>query len=315
MSSSISPRLWNAYTNVRIIGWADVLAEWNNSLCMPSKVETILENLKEACNPDSTYEPTLLQFLTFLNHEQAGIAWFLFEAITHRWMWATPRLDYVRDLVDEIENLDGYFPAFPGSPGNAKTIRQWITENLSREELDVIQMMPPLVNDWSTYTYSAALPPSPVASARAHYSYAQRPSSYVTPTRRTQPVAPVAPARKKVLGNIQFRIIRDSKASGLDDVITISKNDALDTYTMRYADNEALVKYSTKHLSAQQTIEALRKTLRFLTVDEMPFEYVQVTLPAMPSIMVKPENLSSQTRDLIYDSVEATMDNWPTSSF
>jgi hypothetical protein len=296
---------------------------------MPSQVETILENLKEACNPDSIYAPTLRQFLTFLNNEQAGISWFLFESITHRWMWGVPRLDYVRDLVDEIESLDGYFPQFPGSPGSSKTIRQWVTDNLSNEELDVVQMMPPLVDEWTTYSYatqpsvSRPLPPSPTTSARAQYSYAQRvpsyttplPSSYATPTRRTQPVAPVAPARKKVTGTIQFRIIRDSKATGLDDVLTVSKEEHSDTYAIKYVDNEAHVKYSTKHLTAEDTIEWLRKTLRFLTLDEMPFEYVQVTLPAMPSIVLKPENLTSQTRDLIYDSVEATMAHWPTSSF
>jgi hypothetical protein len=48
-----------------------------------------------------------------------------------------------------------------------------------------------------------------------------------------------------------------------------------------------------------------------LTVDEEPFESVQFTLPSMPTIMVSPENLTSQTRDLIYDSVEATMAYWP----
>jgi hypothetical protein len=58
-------------------------------------------------------------------------------------------------------------------------------------------------------------------------------------------------------------------------------------------------------------INFLSLTLRLITVDEQPFESVQFTLPSMPAILVSPHNLSSQTRDLIYDSVEATMDFWP----
>ena len=307
----INSRLWNSNTNVRVWGWASILEQWNHSLFMPSEVETILENLKEACNPDSNYEPPLSKFLNFLNNEQAGISWFLFEAITHRWMWATPRLDYVRDLVDEIENLDSPFPDFPGSPGPLTTIRQWVTDNLTRAELEVVQMIPPLENAWNSWHYDAQpalsypLPPSP-NSAYAH-------ADYTTPTRPTQPVAPLAPARKK-MAPIQFRMIRDTKSSKSDDILTVSKEEDFNTYAMKYVDNESHIKYSTKNLTGQQLIDSLRMTLRFLSVDEMPFEYLQVTLPSMPSIMVKPENLTSQTRDLIYDSVEATMANWPKSS-
>jgi hypothetical protein len=55
----------------------------------------------------------------------------------------------------------------------------------------------------------------------------------------------------------------------------------------------------------------MRKILRMLTIDEKPFEYLQVSLPSMPTILLKPQNLTSQARDLIYDSMEMTMDDWP----
>ena len=43
----------------------------------------------------------------------------------------------------------------------------------------------------------------------------------------------------------------------------------------------------------------------------LTLRHLQVTLPGLPTIMVAPEDLDSQTRDLIYDSVEMTMNNWP----
>ena len=95
-----------------------------------------------------------------------------------------------------------------------------------------------------------------------------------------------------------------------DDVLTISQLSA-DSYNISYNDKQANLKSKTLAVPRAAVISFLSMTLRMLSVDDEPFESVQFTLPSMPTILVSPENLTSQTRDLIYDSIEATMNYWP----
>ena len=110
-----------------------------------------------------------------------------------------------------------------------------------------------------------------------------------------------------------FFLQRDGEGDGelTDDKIYVNKEDSYDSYTLSYTDGESKVKFVNRRLTGTKVVENMRKMLRLLTIDEKPFEYLQVSLPSMPTILVKPENLTSQTRDLIYDSMEATMDDWP----
>jgi hypothetical protein len=296
--------LWSRLSTTRIFDWSSILTEWNNSFTMPVYVEIVMANLKEASNPGSSYDPTIEQFLRYFNHEQSAIAWFLFENVTHRWMWSTPRLDYVRELVDHVENLDGYFPDFPGSPGRSQTIRQWLTANLDDDELEYVEMMPALVNQPQAQSYA-----QPQTGSNWVYE---------TPTRPTRPASTNAPGRRSSLpentpryATIQFRLLREENNKGdTDDVININKV-AGDLYDVVYNDQNGSVKMKTQGLTQGQVQTFLSNTFRLLTVDNQPFHNVQVILPGLPSIMVAPEDLDSQTRDLIYDSVEMTMENWP----
>ena len=284
--NTMNPRLWNANTNVRCIGWADLLEEWIETLVEPSQVRTFLDNLSAACYTNSTYQPTYNQLITFLNNEQIALKWFLYESIARGWLWGT-RIDFVQKLVDEIDNLDGCFPAFPGSPWTYMTIRTWVNENLTEEQLGQVNMMPPL--------------------SAFNYSY-----GYSTPRRVPRPLNPPSIRETRSLRSLpklEFRIIRNVTTKE-DDTVLIENNG--DSYTIRYIDSQSNIKFMNKDLSRYTVIDSLRMTLRLLSIDEEPFEFLQVSIPSMPSIMVKPENLTSQTRDLIYDSVEATMDNWPT---
>lgn len=304
--------LWSRLSTTRIFDWSSILTEWNNSFNMPPYVEIVMANLKEACNPDSTYEPTIEQFLRYFNHEQPAIAWFLFENVTHRWMWTVPRLDYVRELVDHVENLEGYFPDFPGSPGRTQTIRQWLTANLDQDELEYVEMMPALMR----------MPQPEPDVQRASTSTYETPSTwtYQTPTRPTRPASTNAPraGRRSSLpettpryAKVQFRLLReDNDKSTNDDIIIISKA-AGDLYNVCYNDQQGGMKMKTNDLTASQVQTFLSNTFRLLQVDNQPFHNLQVTLPGLPSIMVAPEDLDSQTRDLIYDSVEMIMENWP----
>lgn len=296
--------LWSRLSTTRIFDWSSILTEWSNTFNMPVYVEIVMANLKEACNADSSYEPTIEQFLRYFNHEQSAITWFLFENVTHRWMWSTPRLDYVRELVDHVENLEGYFPEFPGSPGRSQTIRQWLTANLDEDELEYVDMMPALVPQAQVQTQ----PETQTTSTWV----------YQTPTRPTRPASTNAPGRRSSLpettpryAKVQFRLLRgDNDKANEDDIITITKA-ADDLYNVCYNDQQGGMKMKTNDLTASQVQTYLSNTFRLLSVDNQPFHNLQVTLPGLPTIMVAPEDLDSQTRDLIYDSVEMTMDNWP----
>jgi len=293
--------IWSTHSNVRVFDWKQILEDWHESLYAPIYVQVIIENLKEACNPDSDSDLPLSQFLTYLNHEEAGLTWFLYEIVTYRWMWSSIRLDFVRDLVDEIQNLDACFPRFPGSPWTTKTIRQWLTENLSSEELDVIQMMPPLVvPSYNSYSYQ-----TPERTPRVYEPPAPRSkSAQAKVPSKSAEVKPRYPA-------MMFLLQREGEDEGelTDDKIYVFKQD--DFYSIRYTDGQAKLKFVTTGLTRSKVVDTMRKMLRMLTIDEKPFEYLQVSLPSMPTIMIKPQNLTSQTRDLIYDSMEMTMEDWP----
>ena len=344
--------LWLSNATHRVFGWKELLEEWNSTKQLPVQAKRVYDNLKAAIEPNGTHDPSLTQFLTYLNYEQEGIAWFLYECISTRWMYDTIPLNYIRNLVDEIEDLDAHFPVFPGSP-YTQTIRQFVEANLYQDELDQVQMLPPLVSQHyeapNTQSYEAPNAPSyettnaqsyetPTRPVRAEYSYAQR--APFAPLRRTPPVsqtrvprvrrsvpqAPEAPqvpqasrtlsqqfeelsAPKDLKQAMQVRFIRSKKGSN-DDIVNIIQNSA-DSYNIIYQDKQASVKTKTLAVPRAAVMSFLSMTLRMLTVDEEPFESIQFTLPSLPTILVSPKNLSSQTRDLIYDSVEATMNFWP----
>ena len=310
--------LWLSNATHRVFGWKELLEEWDATLQIPAVVRRVMDNLQAATDPNGTHDPTLQQFLTYLSYEQEGLAWFLYECISLRWMYGSVRVDYIRNLVDEIENLDGHFPRFPGSP-QGKTVRQFVQENLETDELAEVQMMPPLVQE-TVYT-----PSRPV---RADYSYAQR-----APLRRTTSFAPFSaesqfvptevPQVRRTLSEqfeavqpkkeqIEVRFIRNKKTVE-DDVMKICKVSE-DSYNILYRDKNSGTNAKMLAVSRAAVINFLRLSLRLLTIDDEPFESVQVTLPCMPSVLVSPKNLTSQTRDLIYDSVEATMDFWPVTA-
>ena len=289
-------RIWTSNSNTRVFDWQEILEEWHDYLVMPPYVETLIENLKAASNPDSEVHPPLSQFLTYLNNEQVGLVWLLYELVTHRWMWSTIRLDYVRELVDEIENLDGCFPRFPGSPWTGKTVRQWLIENLTADELEVVQMMPALEAPEAESAYQ-----TPPRVARVPRSYVAPPA----PQRLSRSYTDTKPRYPAMI----FLLQREGEGEQGDDKICINKEG--DSYILRYTDAQSNIKFMVSDLTRTKVIEKMRMMLRMITLDTKPFEYLQVSLPGMPTILLHPTDLSSQTRDLIYDSMESTMDEWP----
>jgi hypothetical protein len=215
-----------------------------------------------------------------MNEEQDALKWFVYECVASSWMWnSTPRVEYIRVALDLIENLDSNFPLFPGRP--SETVREFLTDNLSDDQLEFVQMMPPLVHQSQCCT-------APVGAKAP---------------------APVQPQYARIV----FNVIRDSKKDSSDDVVVIGR-ESEDTYSYTYTDKTSKAsKKSCRHsgLSVCQVKNLLRNLLNLLHLDDEPFYALQVVLPSTPSVMLKTSDLTSRTRDLLYEAVDNVMESWP----
>ena len=108
-----SPRnLWNNDSQIRrIFGWADILREWNYTLKPSAYITTLIDNLRATSDLKSTYDFPLSHFVTFLNDEQEGLKWLIYEIIAQRWMYADTPTGYLTELVHRVD-VDTGFPSF-----------------------------------------------------------------------------------------------------------------------------------------------------------------------------------------------------------
>jgi hypothetical protein len=290
--------MWSLYNlPTRVFGWDELLREWSTSGIQPVQVYRVLENLK-------TLKYPITHFLHYLNNEQDGILWLLFEIVSWRtstsngsWFWAgTPRLDYVKELLDHVEDLDAGFPDFPGSPRRHATVRQFIVGNLNGEQLSEVNMMPPLLH-------------TPVQ--RTLWPQGNT-SNYVTTQSQDPSGSCSMDDDEDTYAGFVVRVIRKNspKTGSQDDVLTIRKVSD-DSYDLFYTDKSSNVRTVTRNMNRSSVLNNFSIILRSLQTDDDPFAFVQILPPNMPTIMVDIENLYSQTRDLIYDSIESTMNNWP----
>lgn len=267
---------WSSSQPTRIFGWTDILARWTAG-CRQPEVNTVLSNLSSATQFPAQH------YFTYMNEEQDALKWFVYECVASSWMWnSSPRVEYIRVALDLIENLDSNFPLFPGSP--VGTVRQFLTANLDEDQLDFIQMMPPLVRQ-NQCCASPAPAKAAAAAAKASPQYAK----------------------------ITFNIIRDSKKDSSDDVVVIGR-ESEDSYSYTYTDKTSKAsKKSCRHsgLSVCQVKNLLSTLLNLLHLDDEPFYALQVSLPSTPSVMLKTSDLDSSTRDLLYEAVDNIFESWP----
>ena len=319
--------LWRSNSSHRVYGWNDILNEWNATLQQAPYVETVIENIRAATNQDGNHSPRLTQFLTYVNYEQDAMKWLLYEFIAIRWLWGSIRLDYVRGVLDEIDSLDSHFPAFPGSP--TCTLRQFVVSNLDEEELEYVQMMPAMVpmTPLRSTTYAAPPPlrsttyaaPPPLRRQSSTRAAADNSPIYPTLSERFAASASAsapAPVQAKRVPPIMIRVIRSLEANDRDDVIKITPKKATDEngeklFTITYNDQDSSFSTKVKKMDEAAVLQYLSNFLRLLTVDEEPFESVQFTFPTLPTVLVTPKNLTSQTRELVYETVETMVANWP----
>ena len=309
--------LWRSNNSHRVYGWLQILNEWNATLEQAPYVETVVENIRAATNQAGDHSPRLSQFLTYVNYEQDAMKWLLYEFIAIRWLWGSIRLDYVRGVLDEIDSLESHFPAFPGSP--TCTIRQFVQSNLDEEELEYVQMMPPLVPMTPLRSTTYAAPP---ALRRQSSTRAAVDNSPIYPTLSERfSAASRAPATQathqaKCIPPIMIRVIRSMEAKNSDDVVKITPKKATGEngeklFTITYNDQDSSVNTKMKKMDESAVLQYLSNFLRLLTIDEEPFESVQFTFPTLPTVLVTPKNLTSQTRELVYETVETMVANWP----
>ena len=267
-------QIWNSsYQPRRIFGWREILQKWSDTAMTPDYVLSVYANLSEIAKASAVTIP-LSHFLDFVNHEQEGIAWLLFEIVGSRGSGYEVPLAYVRDILDHVNDLDAYFPTFVGSP--SMTIRDFVDSTLTEEELDYVQMMPPLV-----------------AFVESEFAF--------------------APQGQKTLphpSKITIRVLRKPDTGKNDDLIYITNNYD-DTFNLVYTDQTSDTKTKTSYMPRADVLRYLSNTLRLMTLDMDPFEGVQFLMPNAPSVLLGINSLTSQTRDLVYDTVECMMDNWP----
>ena len=227
----------------------------------------------------------------------------IYEICAARWMSGRIRVDYLRQLLDHIQSLDSGFPAFVGSPELTQSVREFLESQLSGAELREVQMMPRLVPLQQTY--------SPERSAEfrsAHRSALRSPPQLTRQSFATAP-APVAARAPASYPSITLRFIRDDDKEN-DDVVKILRKDE-ETMSVVFNDGEAVHKNRVRNLSRDDVLSYLSNVLRLVSVDEAPYKNVQLLVPNMPTVLISPQNLTSQIRDLLYDAVETTMDHWP----
>ena len=284
LSSCPTMTTWNSFTQThRVFNWRDILHTWSVTFVQGHYVKTVLSNLRLTTDPSDSVRFPLSHFLTYLNHEKEGLAWFIYEVAASRPSYFGVSMNFLQELVTLVD-LDSGFPEFFGSPN--LTIRQYLENELNNEELDYVGMMPPLV-------------PLVATTTRARVA--------------TRAVSNTIANATSVYPPIMLRLIRKDGNSGTDDIIKISYTSE-SVYTISYNDQHSKVKNKTQMYSPEAVIEYLSKTFRLAKMDEDPFVKLQLLLPNMPTVLLVPKNLDSESRDLIYDSVNSVLTNWPVTS-
>ncbi len=320
--------LWSVdRQNVRVFNWREELENWSENLEMNPYVQTVVDNLHAACNPDDPHYFPLSHFRTYLTDEPEALKGFLYECVAMRWMWGNVRLDFVRGLMDLVD-LDTEFPTFVGSPLNL-TIRQFLEQHLTPEEKDAVDLMPPLTranNIRVTYTPAhrrrvvemeveedseLAGRPSRNASWPAGADQEDEDSEDEDEDEE-ESEATLEPRDDLPPFLLRFLREKSPKRSSSDDIVRIRPSTQNGLYAVIFSDNDAKLKREI-YLPLQGVRRYVSAVLRSVNRDDDPFLSVQVEPPAAPSVLFETRKLTAEIRDLIYDHLELAFDSWPST--
>jgi hypothetical protein len=340
--------------NVRVFNWRELLEDWDNSLTMNPRVQTVVDNLRAACNPDCPQDLPLSHFLTYLNDEPEALKWFLYECVAMRWMWGEVRLDYVGELMNRVD-LDSTFPVFPGSTGNQRTIRQFLEDHLTPEEKRVVDLMPPLVRAGSAGQGARNYLPAhrrlvvelnadenQQFASRVRYAPAEvqvdedddsdsedsddsdsdsddraggAGDRLVGVADEDDSTEADGPQPREALPPFLVRLIREGSPKKAYQDDVIAIRPTKDPELFHVRYRDLQDKISREvYLPLQGLRRYMSTVLRSANRDEDGFRCVQVDPPAAPSVLFRTTSLTSEIRDIIYDHLELALDFWPRST-
>jgi hypothetical protein len=204
----------------------------------------------------------------------------------------------VKDLVNIID-LDSTFPVFPGSPVNTQTVREFLQEHLNEDEQEYVDMPTTRIGNITIQVTS---------DGRRIINTNSNPVS-VQHSGITTPVIEMKKSKKQKEPKPATLQIRFNRESGDDDIITIRPEDD-NTYSIVFKDTSAGITHTLFDNDQMGVQQYLHQVIRMSCLDEDPYQSIQINFPARPQVIL-PFNPDSYTRDLIYDSVESIMENWP----
>lgn len=108
--------------------------------------------------------------------------------------------------------------------------------------------------------------------------------------------------------NIRF-IRKNEKLAKNDDQMRIWSNDG-QTFTVMFKSADTK-KSTVTTLTDRGVFRWMRHTISLLENDVDPFQFIQLDLPLMPSVLINAEELGI-SYNRILDAVEFNLDNWPT---
>lgn len=112
---------------------------------------------------------------------------------------------------------------------------------------------------------------------------------------------------------LEIRFIRDSNTSLQDDVLSIIPNEnSSRTYILTYTDHDSRVRNQLE-ATMDEITDFVYDAFELLAVDEEPFEYVQLTAPAFPTVLVSSRRLENSefVRDSLVRVIRNTLRNYP----
>jgi hypothetical protein len=213
----------NAPQQTRIFNWRSILEEWSQTLTPSAYIQTVQSNLSSATANNSI---PLTHFLTYLNEEEEGIAWLIYEICATRWMYGRVRTDYLRGLVYVLDSVDVVFPAFVGSPYDSMTIREFLEDQLTAEELEVVVMMPRLV-------------PNPPSIQRERFEARQRHRATAAQRQASLPIT--------------LRFMRPELHSAHDDIVNIYRIGE-DAFKIIFRDGDGKHKSRARNLTRTEVL-------------------------------------------------------------
>ena len=110
--------------------------------------------------------------------------------------------------------------------------------------------------------------------------------------------------------NIRF-IRQNEKLAKNDDQMRLWSDDG-QTFTVSFRSGDTK-KSTITTLSDSAVFRWVRQTINLLEKDVDPFQFVQLDLPLMPSVLINAKDIGS-SYNRILDAVEFHLDNWPTIS-